>query len=47
MRLFLLAALATTTIATTMTVETPDANAVVHCVEGIVRAGCEIGRAHV
>ena len=42
MRPFLLAALATTAFAATMTVETPDANAVVYCVNGVVRAGCVV-----
>jgi hypothetical protein len=40
MRLFLFAALATATVAATMTVKTPDANAVVYCAAGVVRAGC-------
>jgi len=42
MRPFLLAALACTSFAATMTVEAPDANAVVYCVNGIVRAGCVV-----
>jgi hypothetical protein len=39
MRMFVLAALAVTAFATTMTIETTDANAVV-CARGVVRAGC-------
>ena len=39
MRLFLLAALATTAFVTTMTYSTSDANALV-CTKGVVRAGC-------
>ena len=39
MRLFVLAALAVTAFATTMAIETTDANAVV-CAKGVVRAGC-------
>ena len=42
MRPFLLAALATAAFAATMAVETPDANAVVYCVNGVVRAGCVV-----
>lgn len=40
MRSFKLAALAITAFAATMTVEAPDANAVVYCAVGVVRAGC-------
>ena len=40
MRGFLLAALAATAFAATLTIEAPEANAVVYCVEGIYRAGC-------
>jgi hypothetical protein len=39
MRLFVLAALAVTTFAATMAIDTTDANAVV-CARGVVRAGC-------
>ena len=42
MRLFVLSALAVTAFAATMTVEAPGANAVVYCVEGVVRAGCVV-----
>jgi hypothetical protein len=37
---FKLAALAITAFAATMTVKAPDANAVVYCAVGVVRAGC-------
>jgi hypothetical protein len=39
MRLFVLVAITITAFATTMTYNTPDANAVV-CAKGVVRAGC-------
>jgi protein-tyrosine phosphatase len=42
MRPFLLTALAITAFSATMTVEPPDANAVVHCAAGVVRAGCVV-----
>ena len=42
MRLFVLSALAATAFSATMTVETPDANAVVYCAAGVVRAGCVV-----
>ena len=42
MRPFLLTALAITAFSATMTVEPPDANAVVYCAAGVVRAGCVV-----
>jgi hypothetical protein len=42
MRLLVLSALAVTAFSATMTVETPDANAVVYCADGVVRAGCVV-----
>ena len=42
MRLFVLTALAITTFAATMTFEPSDANAVVYCASGVVRAGCVV-----
>ena len=42
MRLIVLSALAVTAFSATMTVETPDANAVVYCAAGVVRAGCVV-----
>jgi hypothetical protein len=42
MRSFRLAALAITAFAATMTVKVPDANAVVYCAAGVVRAGCVV-----
>jgi hypothetical protein len=42
MRLFVLSALAVTAFSATMTVKTPDANAVVYCAEGVYRAGCVV-----
>ena len=42
MRSFLLTALAITAFSATMTVEPPDANAVVYCAAGVVRAGCVV-----
>jgi hypothetical protein len=47
MRPFLPAALAITTVAAAMIVETPDANAVVYCVAGAYRAGCVARPAYV
>src|SRR5438128_6860075 len=44
MRSIPLAALAITAFAATMTVETRDANAVVYCAAGVVRAGCVVRR---
>jgi len=40
MRSLLLAALGITAFSATMAVETPEANAVVYCAAGVVRAGC-------
>jgi hypothetical protein len=40
MRFLILPALATGAFIATMTVEAPDANAVVYCAEGVYRAGC-------
>ena len=40
MRSLLLAALGITAFSATMTVETPEANAVVYCAAGVYRAGC-------
>src|SRR5437762_10955019 len=40
MRSLLLAALGITAFSATMAVETPEANAVVHCAAGVYRAGC-------
>ena len=42
MRLFVLSALAVTAFTATMTVETPNANAVVYCAAGVYRAGCVV-----
>jgi hypothetical protein len=42
MRLFVLSALAVTAFSATMTVKTPDANAVVYCAEGVYRSGCVV-----
>ena len=42
MRSLLLAALGITAFSATMTVEPPDANAVVYCAAGFVRAGCVV-----
>jgi hypothetical protein len=42
MRLLVLSALAVTAFSATLTVETPDANAVVYCADGVVRAGCVV-----
>ena len=42
MRMFVLAALAVTALAATMTFEPSNANAVVYCAEGVVRAGCVV-----
>lgn len=42
MRLIVLSALAVTAFSTTMTVGVPDANAVVYCAAGVVRAGCVV-----
>ena len=42
MRSFLFTALAITAFSATMTVEPPDANAVVYCAAGVVRAGCVV-----
>jgi hypothetical protein len=42
MRPSLLTALALSAFGATMTVETPDANAVVYCAAGVVRAGCVV-----
>jgi hypothetical protein len=42
MRLFVLSALAVTAFSATMTVKTPEANAVVYCAAGVYRAGCVV-----
>ena len=42
MRSLLLAALGITAFSATMAVETPEANAVVYCAAGVVRAGCVV-----
>ena len=42
MRSLLLTAVAITAFSATMTVETTDANAVVYCAAGVVRAGCVV-----
>jgi hypothetical protein len=42
MRSLLLTAVAITAFSATMTVEPPDANAVVYCAAGVVRAGCVV-----
>jgi len=42
MRPFLLTALAITAFSATMTVEPPEAHAVVYCAAGVVRAGCVV-----
>jgi hypothetical protein len=42
MRSLLLAALGITAFSATMAVETPEANAVVYCAEGVYRAGCVV-----
>jgi hypothetical protein len=42
MRSLLLAALGITAFSATMTVETPEANAVVYCAAGVYRAGCVV-----
>jgi hypothetical protein len=47
MRSFLPAALTITTVAAVMTVEAPDANAVVYCAAGVYRAGCVARPAYV
>lgn len=44
MRLFWLSALAVTAFSATMTVKTPEANAIVYCVDGVHRAGCVVRR---
>jgi hypothetical protein len=42
MRLFVLSALAVTAFVSTMTFEPSNANAVVYCASGVVRAGCVV-----
>jgi hypothetical protein len=42
MRSLVLSALAVTAFSATMTVKTPDANAVVYCAAGVYRAGCVV-----
>jgi endosialidase-like protein len=42
MRLILLAALGITAFSATMTIEAPEANAVVYCAAGVYRAGCVV-----
>jgi hypothetical protein len=42
MRLFVLSALAITAFSATMTFEPSNANAVVYCASGVVRAGCVV-----